>query len=98
MLSAASSKLLLRSSSRSSAAASLSARRNQAFITTRQFVAHPEKVEYVHPLSQLVLEYLQNDRSDWIVSHGLDRGLTVHRDGTFLIKFPSYEKDMSRIW
>eukprot|EP00545_Synedropsis_sp_CCMP1620_P012836 CAMPEP_0119013684 /NCGR_PEP_ID=MMETSP1176-20130426/8747_1 /TAXON_ID=265551 /ORGANISM="Synedropsis recta cf, Strain CCMP1620" /LENGTH=161 /DNA_ID=CAMNT_0006966793 /DNA_START=18 /DNA_END=503 /DNA_ORIENTATION=- len=92
----ASRTLLLRSSRRLPAA---SAGSNQAFVVnTRHLALLPDKVEYVHPLSQLVLEYLQTDRSDWIVSHGLDKGLTVHRDGTFLIKFPSYDKDMARIW
>jgi hypothetical protein len=67
-------------------------------VVRRSFSAEPSKVEYVHPLSQIVLEYLQKERSEWVVSQGLDQGLTVHRDGTFLIKFPSYEKDMARIW
>lgn len=58
----------------------------------------PEKTEYVHPLSQIVLEHLQNDKSDWIIRMGLDRGLTFHRDGTFVIKFPSYNEDRSKIW
>lgn len=41
---------------------------------------------YVHPLSQIVLEYLQNSHHDWIVSKGLDRSLTLHRDGSFEMK------------
>jgi len=60
--------------------------------------AEPEKVEYVHPLSQIVLEHLQSARCDWVEENGLDRGLTLQRDGTFEIKFPSYEKDHARIW
>lgn len=42
---------------------------------------------YVHPLSQVVLEYLQDYRHDWIVAKGLDRSLTLHRDGSFEAKF-----------
>mmetsp|Transcript_22257 Transcript_22257/g.31010 ORF Transcript_22257/g.31010 Transcript_22257/m.31010 type:complete len:190 (+) Transcript_22257:125-694(+) len=49
----------------------------------------PEKVEYVHPLSQIVLEHLQGEHSDWIKEKGLERGLDIHRDGTFELKFPS---------
>jgi len=53
----------------------------------------PEKIEYVHPLSQIVLEHLQCQRSDWIQQQGLERGLDIHRDGTFTITFPSPSKN-----
>lgn len=56
--------------------------------------ADPEKTEYVHPLSQVVLEHLQDARHNWVVEKGLDRGLRLQRDGTFEIKFPSD----GRIW
>lgn len=42
---------------------------------------------YIHPLSQIILEYLQNSRHDWVVDRGWDRSLTVHRDGSFELKF-----------
>ena len=29
---------------------------------------------------------------------GLDKGLSLQRDGTFLLKFPSYNTDQARIW
>lgn len=58
----------------------------------------PEKAEYVHPLSQLVLEYLQTTRASWVERNGLDRGLKLQRDGTFVLKFPSFEQDGARIW
>ena len=48
-----------------------------------------DRIVYVHPLSQIVLEYLQNHWSDWLVEHGLDRSLTIHRDGTFELVFMS---------
>mmetsp|Transcript_2725 Transcript_2725/g.4047 ORF Transcript_2725/g.4047 Transcript_2725/m.4047 type:complete len:145 (+) Transcript_2725:86-520(+) len=70
---------------------------------SRQFIrrlsseVEPNKAEYVHPLSQLVLEHLQKERSEWVEQNGLDRGLKVNEDGTFQIKFPSYEKDMASI-
>lgn len=60
--------------------------------------AEPEKTEYVHPLSQIVLEHLQSTKSDFVTAHGLDRGLTLQGDGTFEIRFPSYEMDEARIW
>jgi hypothetical protein len=44
---------------------------------------HFERTVYVHPLSQIVLEHFQERRHDWIVERGLDRALTVHRDGSF---------------
>lgn len=65
------------------------------------------KFVYVHPLSQIVLECLQSDYSEWLLKHGLDDKLSFHRDGTFEIKFPKspdntpekhqVESD-SRIW
>jgi hypothetical protein len=42
---------------------------------------------YVHPLSQIILEYLQDCHHAWIVRHGLDQSLTLHRDGSFVLKF-----------
>ena len=67
-------------------------------LTTTKTTANSGKVQYVHPLSQLVLEYLQTEQSNWIEKHGLHTGLQVEDDGTFVIKFPSYDKDMARIW
>lgn len=52
-----------------------------------------ERTVYVHPLSQIVLEYLQEAHHDWIVSQHLDTALTLHRDGSFELKFPKQEKD-----
>jgi hypothetical protein len=78
----------------SSAAVQRTSRRFLATTTTTT----PQKSEYVHPLSQLVLEHLQTSRSDWIQRTGLDKGLVLQKDGTFLLKFPSYEIDQSRIW
>jgi hypothetical protein len=51
---------------------------------------------YVHPLSQIILEYLQDCRHDWIVRHGLDQALTLHRDGSFVLKFGKGNDD--KIW
>ena len=41
---------------------------------------------YVHPLSQIVLEYLQDSHHEWVVAMGLDGSLTLHRDGSFELK------------
>jgi hypothetical protein len=38
-------------------------------------------------LSQIILEYLQDCRYDWIVRRGLNQSLTLHRDGSFVLKF-----------
>lgn len=64
------------------------------------------KFVYVHPLSQIVLECLQSDYSEWMVRHGLNDGLSFHRDGTFQLRFPepnnhasgNKEESDSRIW
>jgi hypothetical protein len=53
------------------------------------------RVVYVHPLSQIILEYFQSHCNAWIVSRGLDRSLTIHRDGTFELAFPLDDNDNS---
>ena len=45
------------------------------------------KSEYIHPLSQIVLEHLQSTHSDWVQRMGLDKGLQVKKDGTFVLRF-----------
>lgn len=44
---------------------------------------------YIHPLSQLVLEHLQTTKYHFLTNSGLDKGLTIHKDGTFTLRFPS---------
>jgi hypothetical protein len=56
------------------------------------------KSQYIHPLSKLVLEYFQTDQSNFLSKHGLDKGLHIENDGTFILKFPSYHEDKGRIW
>jgi hypothetical protein len=54
----------------------------------------PTKDVYIHPLSQIVLQNLQSEEChEWIMGAGLDRNLTVHKDGTF-----SLESLTARIW
>jgi hypothetical protein len=58
-----------------------------------------ERTVYVHPLSQIVLEYLQNSQRDFVITQGLSRSLTLHRDGSFELRFPSQpEEKVHRIW
>lgn len=55
------------------------------------------KYVYVHPLSQIVLECLQSNYHEWLVRRQLHcNSLSLHRDGTFEIKFPRYRE--CRIW
>ena len=44
--------------------------------------------EYVHPLSQIVLERLQSRHANWVGRVGVDTGLRLNRDGTFVLRFP----------
>ena len=46
------------------------------------------KSEYIHPLSQIVLEHLQSHHSLWVTRMGLDTGLQLNKDGTFALRFP----------
>ena len=58
------------------------------------------KFVYVHPLSQIVLECLQSNYSEWLVRRQLhSNSLSLHRDGTFEIKtIPTINHPESRIW
>eukprot|EP00934_Nitzschia_sp_Nitz4_P007244 Nitzschia sp. Nitz4//scaffold130_size63480//17043//17606//NITZ4_006243-RA/size63480-processed-gene-0.78-mRNA-1//1//CDS//3329535171//7234//frame0 len=58
-----------------------------------------ERTIYVHPLSQLVLEYLQDSHTDWVHSHGLHSSLSFQRDGSFQLRFPpDLTTPNARIW
>ena len=43
---------------------------------------------YVHHVSKIVLEHLQESRADWLLENGLDRGLYINPNGTFAMHFP----------
>ena len=86
------------SSSLSTRLLSLSSRSIRAF-TTSKGSSLLEETTYIHPLSQLVLQHLQNARGDWVQAQGLDRGLSIHKDGTFALKFPdSSTEPPDMIW
>lgn len=59
---------------------------------------------YIHPISQIVLLYLQNNCHEWICTHGLDQSLQLQADGTFVIQAPLPTKKeghrvrIPRIW
>ena len=48
---------------------------------------------YVHPLSQIVLEHLQNTHAGWVERIGLSTGLAFRPDGTFVLRFPRTEDE-----
>jgi hypothetical protein len=55
---------------------------------------------YVHQVSKTVLQHLQDRQSEWLVANGLDKGLHVNANGTFILKFLSSRPgvDAGRIW
>lgn len=54
---------------------------------------------YVHHISKLTLEYLQNQKYDWLLEKGLDRGLRINQNGTFVLSFPAQKGlDTGKIW
>ena len=57
----------------------------------------PPENQYVHPLSQIVLEHLQASPSAaaFVRKSGLDQSLSIHKDGTFTLQFPN---DGGKIW
>jgi len=55
---------------------------------------------YVHRVSKAVLSHLQEAHSGWLAENGLDRGLRLNKNGTFVLNFQSRRKgfDAGRIW
>ena len=56
---------------------------------------------YVHHVSRIVLEHLQNNQYDWLMKYGLDRNLSLRANGTFVLKFPpphEGHENGGRIW
>ena len=45
---------------------------------------------YTHPLSQVVLEHLQNVHGEWLMKKGLERGLTINRGEHVFVEFWPY--------
>mmetsp|Transcript_16741 Transcript_16741/g.25297 ORF Transcript_16741/g.25297 Transcript_16741/m.25297 type:complete len:157 (-) Transcript_16741:253-723(-) len=55
---------------------------------------------YTHFLSKSILEHLQNEKSDWVRSHGLQYGLNLNSNGTFVLRFPpsNGQRETGHIW
>lgn len=57
---------------------------------------------YTHYVSKIVLQHLQDARAGWLVEQGLDRGLQINSNGTFVLHFPSNcssgSADGGKIW
>lgn len=54
---------------------------------------------YVHHVSKIALEHLQGERSDWVMQQGLDSGLTINPNGTFVLSFPlDVDQEAGKIW
>jgi len=55
---------------------------------------------YVHQISKIVLEHLQDAHGMWLVEQELDRGLRLNTNGTFVLQFEPRKRgfDAGRIW
>lgn len=54
---------------------------------------------YMHHVSTVVLQHLQDSRADWLVAQGLHQGLQVKSNGTFCLTFPAPKgRDAGKIW
>jgi len=63
----------------------------RSLTSTTKHTKNEGKEVYVHPLSKIVLEHLQNSRFTWMKNVGVDQpggGLKLNKDGTFMLKFP----------
>lgn len=54
---------------------------------------------YIHHVSKIALQHLQDSRYEWLQQQGLDKGLRIKSDGTFVLEFPARKGfDAGRIW
>lgn len=54
---------------------------------------------YVHHISKTVLQHLQSECYEWLQQTGLNRGLRLNANGTFVLQFPERKgHDEGRIW
>jgi hypothetical protein len=54
---------------------------------------------YVHHVSKTVLQHLQQSHAEWLSETGLDQGLRLKSNGTFVLEFPSKRgRHAGRIW
>ena len=54
---------------------------------------------YIHHVSKIVLQHLQDAQGEWLTRQGLDRGLHIKSNGTFLLNFPARQGyDAGKIW
>ena len=59
----------------------------------------PVHTVYVHHVTKVVSQHLQEAKADWLVQQGLDRGLRLNANGTAVLQFPSRNGfDSGRIW
>ena len=59
----------------------------------------PLRTVYVHHVTKVVLQHLQETKSDWLVQQGLDTGLRLNSNGTAVLRFPPRKGFGSdRIW
>jgi hypothetical protein len=59
----------------------------------------PVHAVYVHHLTKLVLQHLQETKAEWLQASGLDRGLRINANGTAVLQFPPQQGlDAGRIW
>ena len=59
----------------------------------------PIHTVYVHHVTKVVLQHLQESKADWLVQQGLDRGLRLNSNGTAVLQFPRKNGfDKGRIW
>lgn len=77
------------------------ARYSSTSTSSSETAAEEERIfpVYMHHVSKIVLQHLQDAQSDWLVQQGLDRGLHVKSNGTFLLHFPARQgHDAGKLW
>jgi len=56
---------------------------------------------YMHHVSKVVLQHLQDSRAGWLMEQGLHKGLQIRSNGTFVLNFPRDEEGKNnggKIW
>ena len=73
-----------------STARTLRSAQHRLFSATGSATPSSQEQQYVHPLSQIILEHLQSNQSEFLAKSGFEiSNIQYRKDGTFALTFPN---------
>ena len=79
-----------------STARTLRSAQHRLFSATDSATPSSQEQQYVHPLSQIILEHLQSNQSEFLAKSGVEiSNIQYMKDGTFALTFPNNDTNNS---